>query len=218
MYHYPDQAYFGKPIRKATIYRYSGVTHKTKQLITSQIEQIEWSYKLAPETINLPANSEIKEIQIITLWLKGRELHPSILTLLDHSIRFPIWFEVISNDRFRFVAAIKRQSEADFTQQVLSEHFHSDWIVESQLRRQHLPTAINLEDLWTQMLAPLLPLKCRSNESTWDWSKRCEKWKSFIREAEKLEKKLRKEKQFNRKVGLNQKLRAVRSQISQCQK
>ena len=35
-----------------------------KDLFVAQVEQIVWQYKLAPETINLPATPGVPEIQV----------------------------------------------------------------------------------------------------------------------------------------------------------
>ena len=52
---YPKQAAFGRNLPKYKIYEHSGANTRLKDLFVEQVEQIVWQYKLAPETINLPA-------------------------------------------------------------------------------------------------------------------------------------------------------------------
>lgn len=52
---YPKQAVFGRTLPKNKIYEHSGANTRLKDLFVEQVEQIVWQYKLAPETINLPA-------------------------------------------------------------------------------------------------------------------------------------------------------------------
>jgi hypothetical protein len=55
LFEYPKQAYFGKTIPKSKFYEYGTVSNNLKDLFVRQVDQIQWLYKLAPETINLPS-------------------------------------------------------------------------------------------------------------------------------------------------------------------
>ena len=46
---------------KNKIYEHSGANTRLKDLFVEQVEQIVWQYKLAPETINLPAKPGVPE-------------------------------------------------------------------------------------------------------------------------------------------------------------
>ena len=67
---YPKQAAFGRTLPKNKIYEHSGANTRLKDLFVEQVEQIVWQYKLAPETINLPAKPGVPELQIFSIQLK----------------------------------------------------------------------------------------------------------------------------------------------------
>jgi hypothetical protein len=67
---YPKQAAFGRTLPKNKIYEHSGANTRLKDLFVEQVEQIVWRYKLAPETINLPAKPGVPEIQVFAIQLK----------------------------------------------------------------------------------------------------------------------------------------------------
>lgn len=62
--YYPKQAVFGRTLPKNKIYEHSGANTRLKDLFVEQVEQIVWQYKLAPETINLPARPGVPELQV----------------------------------------------------------------------------------------------------------------------------------------------------------
>jgi hypothetical protein len=68
--------------------------HPLKDLFVEQVEQIVWRYKLAPETINLPAKPGVPEIQVFAIQLKTPELHRDVLRCIDGAVQFPIIFEL----------------------------------------------------------------------------------------------------------------------------
>lgn len=80
---YPKQATFGRVLPKNKIYEHSGANTRLKDLFVEQVEQIVWQYKLAPETINLPAKPGVPEVQVFRVVLKTRELSVDVLKCID---------------------------------------------------------------------------------------------------------------------------------------
>ena len=112
---YPKKAAFGRVLPKNKIYEHSGANTRLKDLFVEQVEQIVWQYKLAPETINLPARPGVPEIQIFSIQLKSTELHEDVLRCIDGAVQFPILFELNQGQgdqaKTQVVAAYKRPSE-----------------------------------------------------------------------------------------------------------
>ena len=132
---YPKQAAFGRVLPKNKIYEHSGANTRLKDLFVEQVEQIVWQYKLAPETINLPAKPGVPEIQIFSIQLKSTELHEDVLRCIDGAVQFPILFELNQGqgdqEQTQVVAAYKRPSmssgEADANRWVISSYFATNW-------------------------------------------------------------------------------------------
>ena len=93
---------------------------------------------------------------------------------------------------------------------MVNGYFTSDWLPEDSPRTP-LPLALNLESLYAALLAPLLPCPAKAEGGG---VARVEKIQSLQRQVVKLEASMRKEKQFNRKVALNQDLRTLQEQIT----
>ncbi len=211
---YPKQATFGRNLPKNKIYEYSGANARLKDLFVEQVEQIVWQYKLAPETVNLPAKSGVPEVQIFAIQLKMPELNLEVLRCIDGAVQFPIVFELDFDGRTKVVAAYKRPNESDASRWVLSDYFATEWLP-SDSSRTAMPLALDLGSLYEQVLRRLLPLPARQRENITDLVTRVEQVAAKRREVEKAVSKLAKEKQFNRKVEINAELRKLKKELEE---
>ncbi len=209
---YPAQAAFGRALPKSKVYEHSGATNRLKDLFVKQVEQIVWAFKLAPETIRLPARPGVPEVQVFNLQLKTPELHRDVLRCIDEAIPFPIVFELAFDGRTQIIAAYKRRNDADANRWVVSDYFASDWLpVGSQ--RTAMPVALHLGGLYEQLLQRLIPLSLRPQETLAELVARVEQAQAKQREVERTAARLAKEKQFNRKVEINVELRRLKNEV-----
>lgn len=210
---YPAQAAFGRALPKSKVYEHSGANTRLKDLFVKQVEQIVWAFKLAPETIHLPARPGVPEIQVFSLQLKTPELHRDVLRCIDGAIPFPIVFELAFEGRTQVIAACKRLNESDTNRWVISDYFATDWLpVGSQ--RTTMPVALHLGGLYEQLLHRLIPLSVRPQETLTELVARVEQVQAKQREMDKAAAMLAKEKQFNRKVEINAELRKLRTELN----
>ena len=211
---YPKQAAFGRNLPKNKIYEHSGANTRLKDLFVEQVEQIFWQYKLAPETINLPARPSVPELQIFAIQLKTSELNLDVLRCIDGAVQFPIIFELSFDGRTQVVAAYKRPIESGASRWVLSDYFATAWLP-SDMERAAMPLALDLGGLYEQVLHRLIPTPARQQEGLGDLVARVEQVAAKQLEVEKAANKLAKEKQFNRKVEINALLRQLRNELEQ---
>ncbi len=237
VYQYPESAKFGRVLPKNKIYEHGTPSAAVRQLFIRQVEQIVWQHKLAPETINLKPSRAVPEIQIFSIALKGEELNPELLRCIDLAIPFPIIFELRFAGKVKPIAAFKRPSEADASKWVISEYFDGDWAREvttedtehteskklkpsvssvySVVKRKPLPLVMDLGQLYEKLLDSLMPYPARPGE---DLQKRVERMECIRlkqRELERCEARLRKEKQFNRKIAINAELRDLKQELEE---
>ena len=218
LFAYPKQAEFGRVLPKNKIYEHSGANTRMKELFVAQVDQIVWRYKLAPETINLPAKPGIPEIQVLAIQLKTAELHHDVLRCLDRAVQFPIIFEVTQGHgagaRTQVVAAYKRPSEVDSANWVCSDYFESEWMPATS-ERAPLPFALDLAGLYELLVRQLVPIAPRARESLRDLVARTEAAMKKAKEVAKAEASLAIAKQFNRKVEINATLRQLKTELEE---
>ncbi len=212
LFQYPQQSAFGRVLPKNKIYEHAKPNGLVRELFVTQVQQITWQYKLAPETINLPSRPEVPEIQIFEIALKKSELDEAVLRCIDQAIPFPIFYQLSFGEHIQVIAAYKRPSEADANHWVLDSYFATPWQLAS-VERKALPVALDMHGLYEQMLGQLLPLPPRAEEPLKAHVERVVRFRKIQGEYQKLEIRLQKEKQFNRKVELNAQLRALRQDI-----
>jgi len=212
LFDYPAKAAFGRVLHKNKIYEHASPTAGLKELFVRQVDQIIWKFKLAPETINLPATRPVPEIQVFHISLKNGELKEDVLSCIDKAIPFPIMFELHYDGRCKAIACYKRPNEADSTKWVVSDYFETSWLADNAVREK-LPVVLDLGVLYENLLSPLLPYLVIGKETMPERIARIEKIRAKERELEKSEIRLNNEKQFNRKVEINAKIRAIRQEI-----
>ncbi|GAA2864851.1 hypothetical protein GGQ99_001632 [Aminobacter niigataensis] len=236
LYDWPRASAFGRVIPKNKIYEHAGANAALKDLFVREVDQIVWSHKLAPETINLPATKAVTEIQVFRITQRGKSLSIDALRAIDRAIPFPLLFELAHDGKVKLAAAYKRPSEADSTKWVLGDYFDSEWL-KDDAPRVALPVALTMGALYEQLLGPLVeeqtvrlvpgaiagfgeapqasfaaapvvhPLSLEERIA------QAEAIKTATREVERIKVRLFREKQFNKRVGINAELRAAREEL-----
>lgn len=212
LFAWPAKAAVSRPVAKAKIYAHARPSAALRALFVEQIESITWAYKLAPESINLPAMPNMPEIEVFEIALKLPDVSHSVLRCIDKAILFPILFVLRLDGKSRPIAAYKRPSEAASGQWVLGDYHAAPWQPDD-LPRHGLPVALDLQGLYEQLLRQHLAVPARPGESLRDQLDRLAQLQAKQAAAAKLETQLAQETQFNRKVEINAQLRTIRSEL-----
>jgi hypothetical protein len=224
MFLYPEHAKVERILPKNKIYGHAQPTRGIRQRFVSEVDEIVWRYKLAPETLRLPARSGVEEIQVFQIALKTGVLREDVLRTIDRAIPSLLFFELTFQGQVRFAAAYKRLSEGSSSQPVVDAcYYETPWQDASGPQapvRQPLPVALDMGGLYEQMLcqhmlASPLGLVSRPGETLPETVERGNQIRAKRRECQKLEVKLRKEVQFNRKVEINAALRQCRADLDE---
>lgn len=208
MFVYPKKAGLNRVVPKTKIYAHAKASKRIKELFAAQISEIQWKYKLSPETINLPARNGIREIQIFEIVLKTPDLDEAVLQVIDKAIRFPLVFQLTHDGQIRFAASYKRPSEADGLKWVIESLFITPFQPSSLILRP-LPVALDLASLYEQIVRSHISLPPRSGEGIAEHVARFNTLEAKQKTRQQLEARLSQEKQFNRKVELNAALRSL---------
>lgn len=212
MFLYPKQATVARVLPKNKIYAHSKASRALQARFVDQVDKITWRYKLAPESLNIPATKSVQEIQVFEILLKQQALHEDILRAIDRTICHPIAYELKFMDQIRYVMPSKRPNEADSNKWVIDDYFWTDWQTTTE-PKQNLPVVLNLGALYEHFLRSHLAIPARENELLTAHVSRIALLQQKQREADKLEARLHKTQQFNRKVELNQQLRTIRTEV-----
>lgn len=219
IYHFPDKALVNRNIPKTKFYEHASISRAVKDAFVSQIQQITWAYKLSPETTNLAAVKGLFEIQVFNIQLKTPELTEGVLLSIDKAIPHPIFYQLFFGDEMRAVLAYKRLNESDETKWVIEQYLSSAWIfqAEAEQLKTSLPIALNLGGLYEQLLKALMPITSNAGEGIKAQTERLSQITQKQKKIAQLQSKMRNEKQFNRKVEMNDQLKILQQQLGQLQ-
>lgn len=121
---FPEHAKVGRIVAKENFY--GNIDTATKNLFQSEIARITWEYKLAPETINIPAK-KWSEIQVFRINLKNSEVPIKVLKVIDSVIPYPILFLIDKGTVEKAVISYKEQSQKDENFAKVDTYFSTGW-------------------------------------------------------------------------------------------
>lgn len=121
---FPEHAKVGRIVAKENFYGKTDTA--TKSLFQSEIARITWEYKLAPETINIPAK-KWSEIQVFRINLKNSEVPIKVLKVIDSAIPYPILFLIDKGTVEKAVISYKEQSQKDENFAKVDTYFSTGW-------------------------------------------------------------------------------------------
>lgn len=225
---FPKGSRNGQKIPKIKIYEKRQVNHKTREAFISEIEKIDWAYKLSEETTNLTKNKLVPEIEILSLYLKGDSVSDSVIQTIDKAIPFPIIFELHryhtkpESHEVCYIASHTTPytvEEGPTLKWRFSDYINSDWVnvtesIHNGLAKE-LPIVSSLQGLYESLLAQLVPIKKIEHETLEQTFFRLAEIKKLEQKLSKLNSQKKKEKQFNRRVAINEKIKELQVQIKQ---
>lgn len=203
LYAWPAAAAFGRRVPKEKLYAHGSVAAAVRERFVDEVASVEWAYKLAESTVNLPGDDQVPELQVFHVTAKAGDVSTAVLAAIDKAVAFPLVFEIARRDgETRMTAAMQK-----------SGTYHSTGWMPSGHERAPLPTAITLAALYAAVLEPLLPVAGRPSESPADLAARLKRVTQLERQVAAAERRLRNEPQLNRKLELRRALAALRAEL-----
>lgn len=209
---WPEAAKVDRLIPKERLYAEASVDTALKQRFVDEVQRVRWAYKLGEESLRLAPGQTVTEIQVFVIELKGSNLDSSVLVSIDRSIPSQIIFELRretgSGTEQAMTAAYKRSGGKTKS----ADYFRTGWTGYDQPRAP-LAAALDMDGLYGWLLGSLFPHPMRPGEELSDALERMGRIRSLGPEISALEKRVRTEPQFNRKVELRNQLRTKQAEL-----
>lgn len=195
----PRSTAVNRRIAKEKLYTNATLTPQTRDMIKDQIESVVWRNKLADSTIGISAGEAINEIQVFEVQLRQRELDKRILPAIAKAIPYKILFVLVFGD------------DAQMWIEASGTFYNTDWLPINglTLKFEGLNLDAVYENLARQIAGGLLGTDGDLDEAV-DKDRHRRK---IERDIAVLEKKLLREKQFNKQVELNSELKWLRKEL-----
>jgi len=209
---FPKAALFDKIIAKEKILKKGKATAAVRLIFKNEIDRVRCLYEMTSANINLPSSGSVPKILVIRIDAKSSKLSHKTMEAIDNAFGIPLVFEIHNKKRLRYIACYRRRSDNDKTKWVFSDYFESGWINEDA-PTVAMPISLNLKSLYHQLIRNLIPKSDNRDISLPELVKNSEKVRRLERETVRLQGRIKREKQFNRKVELNRVLNELKSEI-----
>ena len=195
----PRTTQVNRRVAKEKLYQNAALAPQTREMIKDQIDSVFWRNKLADSTMAISAGETVAEIQIFEIQLRQRELDKRVLPAIAKAIPYKILFILVFGD------------EAQLWIEAAGMFYNTDWqpLGGFALKFEGLNLDAVYENLARQISGGRLGTEGDIEEAV-DRDKQRQR---LEREIAALEKKLLREKQFNKQVELNGELKRLRAEL-----
>ncbi|MBG9794537.1 hypothetical protein ABD76_19380 [Paenibacillus dendritiformis] len=214
MFQLPSSTLVNRKIPKNKFYEKLQANHHLKELFTEQVESILWKHKLSKDTIRLEPKEDIEEIQIFEVHLKEQTYSLDLLRSIDKAIPYPILHVLMYEDQAKLAIAYKERNQTDENRSVVRSYHETDWQPIESIKLDILQ-GLNLKAVYENIIRQLLPIKVKPEIELTAVLERQAQIDKLTQECQRLESKIRAEKQFNKKVELNMELQRKRKELNQ---
>ncbi|MDU7472661.1 MAG: DUF4391 domain-containing protein [Paenibacillus macerans] len=214
MFQLPSSTLVNRKIPKNKFYEKLQANYHLKELFTEQVESIIWKHKLSKDTIRLEPKEDIEEIQIFEVQLKEQSYSLELLRSMDKAIPYPILHVLMYEGQAKLAMAYKERNQSDENRSVIRSYHETDWQPVESIELNILQ-GLDLKAVYENIIRQLLPIKAKPEIELTAVLERQAQIDKLTQECERLESKIRAEKQFNKKVELNMELQRKRKELNQ---
>jgi len=195
----PRSTEVNRRVAKEKLYANATLTPQLCEMIKDRIESVVWRNKLADSTVGISAGEDIKEIQVFEIQLRQRELDKRVLPAIAKAIPYKILFILVFGD------------EAQSWIEVSGTFYYTDWQPLDGLTVKF--EGLNLDAVYENLARNISGGRLGADGDIEEAVDRDKRKQKLERDIAALEKKLLREKQFNKQVELNGELKRLRNEL-----
>ena len=210
---FPVSTVYGKRVPKKTFADKLKLNSPIRKSIQDDIQTIRWTYTLKEATLNLPAGKEVQEIEVLEMKLKHNSINEKVLQQFDRQIPYHLLFVLQYEEKVQAWMSYKEAASANQAFRV-EKYYHTKWMRPENLNFQIEGT--NFDEVYESLARQIAGEELQSIATGESLKKSIERNEEIIaleKETESLQQKLKKEKQFNRKMEINQKIKQCKNKI-----
>ena len=217
MLDFPKSTVFSRRISKEKFYAKMDIDNALRQKFVVGIESIIWLNKLSASTLNVAEGKTVVEIEVLEIFLKQREIDGKLLEFLDRNLPHHIVFILRYHDSAQLVIHYKEPTENHDSKFKIEAAYRTAWIPYDSLSLSI--SGLNLDKVYENFILQVAGEKLAQGEmlSVESGMKnlilRAQEQEKLQAQIDALETKIRKEKQFNIQLKLNDELRALKKEL-----
>ena len=213
---FPEKTEFKKRIPKQKFYTNMEITSNLKKAFVEQIKIIYQQNKLTSTTLNIDKGKSVLEIEVIEIKLNSKNLDKMVLSKIDKCIPYHILFLLEYEGMYQAFISYK---EIENEKIKVNKYYHTQW-----LEKENLPCKIeglNMDSVYENFVRQIagaeLNVGSEEKNNLKEDIEQAEEKKQLEKQISALQAKIRKTKQFNRKVELNNELKKLKKMLEKFQ-
>ena len=199
----PRSTQVNRRVAKEKLYQNATLAPQTREMIKDQIDSVFWRNKLADSTMAISAGETVAEIQIFEIQLRQRELDKRVLPAIAKAIPYKILFFLVFGD------------EAQAWIEAAGMFYNTEWQPLGGLTLKF--EGLNLDAVYENLARQISGGRLGTDGDIEEAVDRDKKRQKLERDIAALEKKLLREKQFNKQVELNGELKRLKNELEELQ-
>lgn len=207
---------FNKRIPKQKFYDNLTVSPTLKRSFVDQIRIIYWANKIAPSTVNLAEGKNVTEIEVFHIRLNQETLDENVLKQIDREIPYHILFVLEYDGKYKTVIGYKEAAGSGKAVFKVDRYYQTEWLLETELP-VHLE-GLNIDAVYenfVRQIAGDVLQAATPQESLKESVARDDRRDALQKQINKLQAKIRKEKQLNRQMEMNAELKKLRRELEE---
>lgn len=212
----PKSTEFNKRIPKQKFYDNLTVSPTLKRSFVYQIRIIYWANKIAPSTLNLAEGKNVTEIEVFHIQLNQETLDENVLKQIDREIPYHILFVLEYDGKYKAVMGYKEAAGSGKASFKVDRYYQTEWLPETNLP-VHLD-GLNIDAVYenfVRQIAGDVLQAATPQESLKESVARDDRRDALQKQINKLQAKIRKEKQLNRQMEMNAELKKLRRELEE---
>ena len=211
----PRTTELNRRIPKNKFYEKLPVSPETKRLFIDQIKNVIWRNKIASTTANIAPGEKVTEIEFFEIQLNNKRLDEKVLKLIDEGIPYHIVFILHYEEQIQIWASYKEPKKKNDNQSKVTAYCHTDWIQEDEY--SFGLTGVNLDKVYENLFREIAGDQIDSNATQNEYNLKdaielTKKKKDLEKKINKLKTQVKKEKQFNKQIELNDELKKLKKE------
>ena len=199
----PRSTQVNRRVAKEKLYQNATLAPQTREMIKDQIDSVFWRNKLADSTMAISAGETVAEIQIFEIQLRQRELDKRVLPAIAKAIPYKILFILVFGD------------EAQVWIEASGTFYNTDWQPLGGFTLKF--EGLNLDAVYENLARQISGGRLGTDSDIEEAVDRDKQRQRLERDIVALEKKLLREKQFNKQVELNGELKRLKKELEELQ-
>lgn len=211
--HFPTETIVDSVVPKTKFYRFMEVNPRMKAHFVNDVTCIDWLYKLSPDTLNVTATDDMKEIEVFVATLKEADCPTDLFTFIDTNMPRHLVFILQHDNNSMLLINYKQWKDDTHTQFRITQMFASPWVPTASLSLQI--DGLSLPRIYDNFVAQISGIGEHKAGSMEDIVALRQKISKQETELQKLEKRMRREPQVDIQMEMHKQVRQMRKQLAE---